>query len=182
MSTFDGSRSSHVATAIDDPNGKNALYQRFFQRLIDDLRENHNFTNAHAGGPRNWQSFGSGTSGLTYAVAFPAGGRVRAEIYIDSGERVQKVAAFEALRTEESALKQEFRALRLRSAIQCSTSVDGETLEWELLEGRRACRIAVYRSGTIEDSTRDLEQYHQWAVDCLLRLKAVFGPRLPSSH
>jgi hypothetical protein len=49
------------------------------------------------------------------------------------------------------------------------------------LEGRRACRIAVYRPGTIEDSTASLEEYHQWAVDRLLRFKKVFGPELPAT-
>lgn len=147
----------------DDPNGIYALYQQFFQRLIDELREKHRFTNARAGQPQNWYSFTSGTSGSTYGVSCAARGRLRAEIFINRGSRDQNVAAFEALRADSSALEQAF----------------GEPLEWELLEGKRSCRIAVYRPGSIKDSAESLEDYHQWAVDRLLRFKRVFGPRIP---
>lgn len=159
------SRRSLRAAATDDPSGKYALYQQFFQRLIDDLREKHRFTNARAGQPQNWYTFSSGTSGFQYGVSFAAGGRVRAEIYIDLGESAQNVAALEALRADKESLEQAF----------------GESLEWEPLEGKRACRIAVYRPGTIEDSAESLEEYHRWAVERLLRFKRVFGPRLPAA-
>ena len=153
------------APATDDPSGKYALYQQFFQRLIDDLRENHRFTNARIGQPQNWYTFSTRTNGFQYGISFAAGGRVRAEIYIDFGQGDQNLAALEALCSKKTALEQAF----------------GEPLEWERLEGKRACRIAVYRRGTIEDSSASLEEYHRWAVDCLLRLKMVFGPELPAA-
>jgi hypothetical protein len=56
----------------------------------------------------------------------------------------------------------------------------GEPFEWELLEGKRACRIAVYRLGAIEDSTESVEKYHRCAIERLLRFKRVFGSRLAS--
>jgi hypothetical protein len=90
---------------------------------------------------------------------------VRAEIYIDFGQRSQNVDALDALCANRLALERPF----------------GEPLEWERLEGKRACRIAVYRPGAIEDSTASLDEYHQWAVDHLLRFKRVFGPELPAT-
>jgi hypothetical protein len=161
----DWSRRSIRAGATDDASGIYALYQQFFQRLIDELRDKHRFTNARVGQPQNWYSFSSGTPGFTYGVSFAAGGRVRAELYIDCGTRDQNVAAFESLRADKSTLEEAF----------------GEPLDWELLEGKRACRIAVYRPGAIKDSTESLEEYHRWAVDRLLRFKRVFGPRLPAA-
>lgn len=158
------SRESLRAAPTDDPSGKRTLYQQFFQRLIDELREKNKFTNARAGQPQNWYTFSSGAKGFQYSVSFAAGGRVRAEIYIDLGERGKNVAALEALRADKSALEEAF----------------GELFEWELLDGKRACRVAVYRSGAIEDSTESLEEYHRWAVDRLLRFKRVFGSRLPA--
>lgn len=159
------SRSSQRAAASEEsPTGKYALYQQFFQRLIDDLREKHRFTNARVGQPQNWYTFTSGTSGFQYSVSFAGGGRFRAEVYIDRGDRGSNVAALEALRAESSTLEEAF----------------GEPFEWELLEGKRACRIAVYRPGTVEDAAEDLEQHHRWAIDRLLRFKKVFGPRLPA--
>jgi len=158
------SRESRRVATTDDLSGKRALYQQFFQRLIDELREKHKFTNARAGQPQNWYTFSSGTRGFQYSVSFAAGGRVRAEIYIDLGERDQNVAALEALRADQAVLEEMF----------------GEPFEWELLDGKRACRVAVYRPGAVEDSAESLEEYHRWAVERLLRLKKVFGSRLPA--
>jgi hypothetical protein len=117
------------------------------------------------GQPQNWYTFAAGTSGFQYGISFAAGGRIRAEIYIDFGECGQNVAALDVLGEKKPALERAF----------------GEPLEWERLEGKRACRIAVYRPGMIEDSTALLEDYHRWAVDHLLRFKKVFGPELPEA-
>ena len=100
---------SHFTRSIDDPNGRPALYQKFFQRLIDDLREQHGFTDAQVGGARNWQSFGSGTPGFTYAFAFATGGRCRVEVYIDLGDRSRNVTVFQALRKDDLALAKVLR-------------------------------------------------------------------------
>jgi len=158
------SRRTIRAASTQESSGKYALYQQFFQRLIDDLREKHRFTNARIGQAQNWYSFSTGTRGFQYSVSFAAGGRLRTEIYIDFRESSKNLAALEALQAERPTLEEAF----------------GEPLEWEPLEAKRACRIAVYRQGTIEDSTASLEEYHKWTVDHLLRFKAVFGPRLPA--
>jgi len=156
------SRTSQRTVVMSEASGRYALYQRFFQDLIDDLRDNHRFTNARAGQPQNWYSFSSGTSGFQYALSFAAGNKLRAEIYIDGWDQGKNTLAFEALQADRSALEHEF----------------GESLVWEPLEGRRACRIAVYRPGSIMDSSSSLDEYHLWAVDRLLRFKRVFGPKL----
>jgi hypothetical protein len=164
VSPNDWSRRTIRAASTQESSGKYALYQQFFQRLIDDLREKHRFTNARVGQAQNWYSFSTGTRGFQYSVSFAAGGRLRAEIYIDFGESSKNLAALEAFQAERPTLEEAF----------------GEPLEWEPLENKRACRIAVYRQGTIEDSTASLEEYHKWAADHLLRFKTVFGPRLPA--
>lgn len=147
---------------IDDPSGKYALYQQFFQRLIDVLRDKYRFTNARVGQPQNWYTFSSGTNGFQYGASFAAGGRIRAELYIDLGDHHQNVAALEVLRSDKATIEESF----------------GEPLDWELLDGKRACRIAEYRLGVIEDSTESLEEYRRWLIDRLLRFKKVFGSRL----
>lgn len=149
----------------DEPTGRSALYAKFFQSLIDDLRDTHRFTNARIGQPQNWYSFATRTNGFQYGFSFAAGGRIRAEIYIDLGDADKNTTAFETLYTKKGVFEAEF----------------GEALEWERLEGKRACRIAVYRPGSIEDSTAALEEYHRWAVDRLLRFKKTFGSELPKA-
>jgi hypothetical protein len=149
----------------DGPTGKYALYAQFFQRLIDDLRDNHRFTNARIGQPQNWYSFSTRTNGFQYGFSFAAGGRIRAEIYIDFGDADKNLMALDALYLSKADFERGF----------------GEALEWERLEGKRACRIAIYRPGKIEDSTAALEEYHRWAIERLLRFKQTFGAELPKA-
>jgi hypothetical protein len=157
------SRRTIQTAGTNETSGRYELYRKFFQDLIDDLREKHRFTNARIGQPQNWYSFSTGTSGFQYSFSFAAGGRVRAEIYIDFGGSAQNSAALEILKSERPSIEEAFN----------------ESLEWEPLEGKRACRIAVYRQGSIEDSASALEEYHRWGIDHLLRFKAIFGPRFP---
>jgi hypothetical protein len=162
MSALKHSKRSLRSVEIDNPSGKSALYKHFFDRLIDELRDKHEFTNAKAGAPKNWHTFSAGTGGFTYAAVFASGGRIRVEVYIDFGKRASNVAALEVLQAQEPALSEAF----------------AEPLQWELLKGKQACRIAVYRSGTIEDTAEFLEEHHRWIAQRLLLFKEVFGARL----
>ncbi len=161
----DWSRGSMRSIKPQALNDKNSLYQGFFQHLIDELREKHKFTNARVGQAQNWYSFSTGTRGFQYAASFAKAGQLRAELYIYIGDSSKNLAALEALRADRLAIEQAF----------------GEPLEWEPLETKLACRVAVYRPGGIQDSTASLEEYEKWFIDRLLRFKTVFGPRLPAA-
>jgi hypothetical protein len=158
------SRQSKSAPRSEEVSGKRLAYQEFFQKLIDELRNKHRFTSARAGQPQNWYSFSSGTRGFVYSMSFAQGGLLRAELYIDFPDRGRNEAAFDQLHGQRATLDAEL----------------GETLHWERLDNRRACRIACYAPGSIDDSADALENHLRWGVDHLLRLKKVFGPRLPS--
>lgn len=145
-----------------DTSKREERYAAFFQETIDELRTQHRFTNARVAQPQNWYSFTSGVFGFRYALSFAQGGRIRAEIYIDTGDAETSEQAFELLKAEKAAVEAEF----------------GEPLEWEPLEGRRACRIAIYRTGSIDESDDALFEHRKWAIDRLLRFKHIFGPRL----
>ena len=160
----DWARQSKRGPGIDEVSGKRSSYQEFFQLLIDELREKHHFTNAKAGQPQNWYSFSSGSRGFTYGMSFAQTGELRSELYVDLGDGVKNKAAFDALFSTKDAIEKEF----------------GEPLRWERLDAKRACRIACYTTGSIEDSAEQQEQHRKWAVDRLLRFKKVFGPRLPA--
>ncbi len=54
----------------------------------------------------------------------------------------------------------------------------GEPLSWERLDDKRACRIAVYRDGHIQQPLDELAEIRAWLVGRLLALKEVFGPRI----
>ena len=133
-------------------------YRDYFQELIDELREKHKFTGARIAQPQNWYSFASGFTGITYSTSFSQGNRARAEVYIDRGDGEQNDSLFEWLKGQRPEIEAEMQ----------------EPLEWEPLEAKRACRIAIYRSGSIDDDAEALREVRRWAVNRLLKLKKAF--------
>ena len=138
---------------------KGERYQNYFQGLIDELREVHRFTSAKAGQPQNWYSFSSGITGISYGANFAQGGKARAEIYIDLGDQEKNKRVFDSLNAMHEQINPHF----------------SEMLNWERLDNKRACRVAVYTDGSIDDSDADLENIKVWHVERLIKLKAVFG-------
>ena len=140
-------------------------YQVFFQKLVDEMREQHHYTNSRKAYPQNWVAFSSGTiSGILFSATFAHGKRHNVEVYIDtgpdSGNRSKEI--FAALFEQKEAIEQEL----------------GYQLEWQPLENRRACRIAIYQDGDIFSSEVRLQEIHNWMVARLLEIRKVFTPRL----
>jgi hypothetical protein len=150
------------AQASQDVSERREKYRRFFQSLLDDLRENRRFTSARVGQPQNWYAFPSSVSGIRYATVFAQGDKARVEAYIDLGDGEKNKALFDRLFGQRSEIERELR----------------EKLEWERLDDRRASRIAVYRPGSIEDDDRTLRDIHAWMVAQLLQFRSTLGPRL----
>ncbi len=142
-------------------SGRSELYRQYFQRLLDDLRENYQFTGAKVGQPQNWYTFASGNQQFKYSHSFTNSGRVRTEIYIDSGDRDENKAFFGRLYADRQSIESTF----------------GCPLEWERLEDKRACRVALYRTGSIEDSDEELQDIHDWGIENLLKFKDLMSLR-----
>lgn len=138
---------------------KSERYREYFQNLLDTLRETYRFTSAKKGQPQNWYTFSSGNKKFVYGHSFAQGSRVRTEIYIDSGDFDKNKAFFDKLFAEKESIETEL----------------GQKVEWERLDNKRACRIAIYRSGSIEDSSEELQKIQEWGIQTLLDLKKVFG-------
>ncbi len=155
-------RKERVGPIGGQPSARREAYRAFFQELVDELREQHQFTGARIAQPQSWYSFASGFSGITYSAAFVQNDRVRAEVYIDVGEESRNKEIFDRLARASTELEAQF----------------GEKLAWERLDGKRACRVGVYRPGNIEMSPQELAEVRIWFVDRLLKLKKVFGPKL----
>lgn len=136
-------------------------YRNYFQELIDDLREKYHFTSAKKGQPQSWYSFSSGNKNFLYGHSFAQGSRVRTGIYIDSGDLGNNKAFFDKLFEEKKEIEAEF----------------GQTLEWERLDNKRACRVAVYRTGSIKDSSEELQKIKDWGIQNLLKLRDIFRKR-----
>jgi hypothetical protein len=148
--------------AVNATSPRAEAYRSFFQKLIDELREKHKFTGARVGQPQNWYSFSSGISGFLYSASFAQGNRVRAEIYIDTGDAEKNKAVFDSLKADKTSIEEEF----------------GEALSWERLDDKRASRVAIYRDGSINDNENQLEETQNWLIDNLLKFKRVFTDRV----
>jgi hypothetical protein len=153
------SQASIVADLATAPSETMERYRSYFQGLIDELRQVHKFTNARTGQPQNWYTFASENSKVfKYSVSFAQGGRVRVELYIDCGDKEKNEHLFDCL----AQRKQEI------------VSSLGVELEWERLDSRRACRIAVYRDGDIDADSETLAEIRKWTIQNLLKFRAVF--------
>ncbi|HLB45957.1 MAG TPA: DUF4268 domain-containing protein [Anaerolineales bacterium] len=155
-------RKSNIRSSVGEASERGELYRRYFQPLVDELREKHHFTRARVAQPQNWYTFSSGIAGITFVNSFAQRGRVRAEIYIDLGEADVNNELFDNL---------------IKSKEEIETA-SGETLSWERLDNRRGCRIAVYRLGSIEDDQSQLEEIRAWSIDRLLKLRRILLPKL----
>lgn len=153
--------SGHAADPTAADHGE--AYRRFFQKLVDELREQRQLVDASVAQRQNWYSFPTGTNGMAYSIWFSTAGRVRAELYIDLGSRELNRLVFDRLRQYATAIEKEF----------------GEKLQWDLAESGRACTIGTDRLAKIDDPPETLEKVLRWALDRLARFRTVFGPRLP---
>ena len=141
---------------------KEQRYQSFFQALIDVMREKHRFTNARRAQPAGWYSFAAGVSGVSYSAVFSNNKRFRVELWLGASDADLNQMLFDGLLPESKSVEREF----------------GEPLDWQALDGKKACRIAIYRDGAIEESDEKLAELRVWAVERLLKMKEVFGPRI----
>jgi hypothetical protein len=138
-------------------------YRSYFQSLLDELRNVHKFTNARAAQPQNWYTFTSDNSKVyKYSTSFAQGGRVRVEIYIDTGDKLRNEGIFDELHAQKEAIEAAY----------------GSALEWEKLETKRASRIAIYIDGDIDVDSEKLTEIKKWVVVHLLRMKQVLPPFL----
>lgn len=139
---------------------KGKAYKQYFQLLIDELRDKYKFTSARIAQPQNWYAFSSGTSGVAISAVFVKNEKAQVELYIDMGDSEKNKALFDWLHRQKEVIENE-----------C-----GFELKWERLNEKRASRIAVNRTGSIDNSAMDLEQILKWQIEKLLIFRKVFSP------
>ena len=142
------------------PSPRAQAYQQFFQSLIDELREIHKFTGSRVAIPQSWYSFSSGMTGISYSASFALGGRIRVELTMANSEAGENKSMFDWLSKRRQTIEAEF----------------GHSMEWERLDEKKSSRIAIYRSGAIDNSEETLLDIRKWIVDNLLSFKKIFGP------
>jgi hypothetical protein len=113
--------------------------------------------------PANWMSFGGPFPGTQINPSFAQGRRLRHELYIDRSDGGANLALFELLRDHKETIEAAY----------------GLPLEFDPIEGRRACRIAAYREdGDIEDEDQ-WTAYLDWFLDAGERLRRALATVAP---
>ncbi len=156
------SKKQKTPSTISPKSEKSEKYKSYFQVLIDELREKHNFTGARVGQPQNWYSFSSGIRGISYGVRFSQGGKVRAQVCIYQRERENRIELFDVLEKRKSEITANF----------------GGSLVWERNAEKQESFIFIIHDGDIESSDSELEEIREWHTKNLLKLKEVFLPEI----
>ena len=111
-------------------------------------------------GKEGWISAGTGTRGLGLNFA-AAKSYARAELYIDRGEREENKKIFDSLEQQKQSIEEEF----------------GDTLIWERLDDKRACRIKYQQDGNIFEPDQWPEMIN-FMVNAMVRLEKALKPRV----
>jgi hypothetical protein len=140
--------------------GKAEFYRQFWRRFIERVHEEHpDWTNARVAGPDSWMTMKCPIPGCFYGVNFAMGGKTRAELYIDTGDGDENLELFNTLFSRKADVE----------------LVVGESVAWEELPNRRACRIAIYGDGDVVEVEKH-EVFVTWMLDASARLRAAVEP------
>ena len=125
----------HVrASARETGGGNAAAYERFWALFLERLRkERPTWSRARTPSRQSWFSMVGPVRGTQLNPSFAAGGRLRSELYIDTGEQARNQQIFELLVSRREALEAAY----------------GRPLEFEALPTKRAKKVAEYRPGAI---------------------------------
>ena len=142
-------------------SGSERLRYRFFEGLLE-LAKSRTPLHANISPSKdNWVAAGAGKTGLSfvYVVAMRS---ARVELYIDSQDGDNNQQFFEALFLKKETIEAAF----------------GSSLDWQPLEGRRACRIKkTYATGGYRDE--DVwEAVYEELAEAMAKLESAFKPRL----
>lgn len=139
------------------------LMQLFFADLLERLKEARpGLTRATKTYPQNWWNFGAGKTGFSLGWVFTGEDTLRVELYIDTGDKEQNKAAFDALHQQKEAIEREI----------------GTHLSWQRLSDKQASRIALDRPAKITDPPEKLETAKQWALETMLHFVDALQPRV----
>ena len=141
-------------------------YYEFFRGLISKLR-GRGFDKQRKSPSTSWYYFSAGHgmgSRVLYACSFNRDSKARVALYLDS-DKASNEALFNYLHGEREAIETEF----------------GEALDWQKLDNKKACRVAVFpRDADIANDDATLDDIQDWMVKKLWSLDRALGPRLES--
>lgn len=141
---------------------RDKLCYQFWNQLLGYAKTKTELHSKITPGKDIWCGMGAGTGGLGFNyVIFQHQARV--ELYIDKGKDEVNKDIFDRLAAAKEEIEQSF----------------GEPLEWERIDGRRACRIKKdLPLGGYRDDEQAWPKIHEAMVGAMIRLHKALSPHI----
>lgn len=138
-----------------DAGNRSVHYRRFWTLYLERVRAVHPlWAGARSPLRSSWVGQTSGIPGTYISVCFGRGGKLRHELYIDTGDAAENDALFDDFLSKRQALE----------------SAYGRPLDFQRLPHRRGCRIADHGIGDVMDEGH-WSEFIRWFVDAGARLR-----------
>jgi hypothetical protein len=155
-------KATKASTGQAAPSELGLRYQKFFRGILERFKEiRPGVTSGKRVGVNNWYTFAAGRAGFGFVWSMAGKGRFRVELYIDAGTAEENADYLERLKAQAPEIEAEI----------------GERTEWEVLENRRACRMAVYRTADPSSFEND-PALAEWAVLTMSKFVDAMRPRI----
>lgn len=146
-------------------SGRSVLYQGFWARYLECVQATHpDWTRASVPSTLSWMSMRSPIKGASFANSFSTGGRLRHELYIDTGDASTTDAIYDGLLARKEELEKAY----------------GRPLQWEQLPDKRASRIADYTNADVTQEGRH-DEFINFLIDAGERMRRALNAVLPLS-
>jgi hypothetical protein len=140
-----------------------ALYKAFWTKYLERLRETHpDWTTASVPSTVNWMSMRSPIKGTVLGNSFARGGKLRHDLYIDTGDARTTDAIFNSLLVRKDDLEKAY----------------GRPLQWEPLPTKRASRIADCIDAEVTQEDRH-DEFIAFLIDTGERMRRAIDAVLP---
>jgi len=143
-------------TGASEEKNRHIVRRAFWTEVIAEMAKKSPLYRNISPGTASWIGAGSGVrgAGFNFAAGKAYG---RAEVYIDRGDRDENKWIFDELFQQKEAIEQAF----------------GQSLVWQRLEDKRACRIKSEMEGNIYERERWPEMI-EFMTDAMVRVQKAF--------
>lgn len=142
---------------------RHILRKEFWSQLLQRAKEKTSLHSNVSSGTENWISAGAGRSGLSYNYLILISD-ARVELYIDRADAATNKCIFDSLYAEKATIE----------------SALGVPLEWQRLDGRKACRIGYTLHGNGLLNKESWPELQAQMIDKMLQLEQTFKPYIQS--
>ncbi len=153
----DWTKQLHTERAAVSLSPKSLAYQGFWSELLTRIRSEHPaWTKSTAASTQSWITLPYGTSNIWYGMAFTIAGP-RVELYFGASDAAVNLAEFERFLEYRELLDVEF----------------GESIKYDALPGKKACRIHVDRlHGDVLDVDSRAD-YIDWFISTMAKFRPI---------